>query len=161
MKILLLIVLLFSFSSAHVFAGSASFGAYGKGYEVSGCNGIGNIVDNIEGYVVSEASDDYTTIRICEDFSYDSEDRVDTLTQIAKRAKEAGCFETLVDTENKTITVKFLDGLKTVTEVSSTTKTYQMEGFKPVVESSDRERVSNYCIINEESIEGSLTKFLK
>lgn len=44
---------------------------------------------------------------------------------------------------------------------SSTTETYQMDGFDPVVETRDRERVSNYCVINEESIEGSLAKFLK
>ncbi|MCJ8277652.1 MAG: hypothetical protein HRT44_04635 [Bdellovibrionales bacterium] len=158
----LIISLLSMFLSTNSYAGTASYYDAGKGYDAqAGCNGIGDIVNNINDYEVINTSVEVDRISICEVHSYYGNSRIDVLKQISKRAEDANCFSVNIDEDNKTISVTLKDNIYSVTRRSEELETYSLEGFTSIAKPSERTRITHYCVIQRDQVEGILAEFLE
>lgn len=153
-------VTLFSINSM---AGSTryDFKEGGTGLTASGCNNIGNIFYNIEGYQVSETSPNLSRLEICVDKEYGVDTQLATAKIMADMAEQANCFETKFDETNKIINIKLLPEIKTITEHYSAKSVFTMSGFDPVIEPREKVKIKHYCVLDINSVEGDIGKFLK
>ena len=155
------VILFSSFSLAGKFSAGPDEETGGRIILIEGCTTLTNVTGNIEGFsVVPEMSRENWSI-ICDFNTYKGVNNLQIFTEIAKKAKDKGCFDSKIDETAGTIHIEYLENDVVVTHTKERVDTYEASGFESLEVPDKEVRTRHLCVLDEKGLEYPYDALLK